>query len=170
MFSPDVILCGWLGSKHQLTNLLLCLSFRVIQLVGLDSSNIPLHVFSSAGNSGEPPRRLPVQPQVHGHHDQSVEWGVEGPSQADGPRSLQTRHQCHHGSATWAGRHDYVTLRLGRQTGQLRYVHFSEQVPLLYRLCIRNIPRIALGGCLDSSLKELRTIKEYLFLRNVYRE
>ena len=24
VFSPDVILCGWLGSKHQLTNLLLC--------------------------------------------------------------------------------------------------------------------------------------------------
>ena len=28
VFSPDVILCGWLGSKHQLTNISATLGFE----------------------------------------------------------------------------------------------------------------------------------------------
>ena len=46
VLSPDVILCGWLGSKHQLTNYLtncLFLPFR----------SIPLHFFQ---------KPLPISP------------------------------------------------------------------------------------------------------------
>ena len=34
VFSPDIILSGWLGSKHQVTNCL-CFSFSVCLSVGL---------------------------------------------------------------------------------------------------------------------------------------